>query len=68
LSTSSRILDVANLEKDLTEAQRQFRGSRRERDELIVRAAESGLSRRRIAALTGLSHQRVQQIVQEAKG
>jgi transposase-like protein len=58
---------VANFEKDLSEAQRRFHGSRRERDELIVKAVRSGLSRRRIAALTGLSHQRVQQIVQEAK-
>jgi hypothetical protein len=58
---------MPDFEKDLAEAQRHFRGSQRQRNELIVKAARSGLSRRRIAALTGLSHQRVQQIVRETE-
>ena len=39
----------------------------RRRDDAIRKAAAAGLSRRRIAELTGLSHQRIQQIVSSTR-
>lgn len=53
--------------KALADAVAELRAAKEKRDALIVKATKTGLSRRETARLTGLSPQRVQQVVEEAK-
>jgi hypothetical protein len=57
-----RILNVP-FEKQLRRVSRELEAAKKRRDDLIVRASDVGMSRRAVAAATGLSLARVQQIV-----
>ncbi|HXV52396.1 MAG TPA: hypothetical protein VD765_04140 [Solirubrobacterales bacterium] len=51
-----------------SEAEAAHVSARRTRDHAIARAAEAGMSRRELAALTNLSDDRVQQILDDLVG
>ena len=51
-----------------SEAEAAHVSARRTRDHAIARAAEAGMSRRELAALTNLSDDRVQQILDDLIG
>jgi hypothetical protein len=48
---------------ELRRASEQLEAAKKRRDDLIVKASDAGMSRRAVAAATGLSLARVQQIV-----
>ena len=50
-------------EAQLRRVSQELEGAKKRRDDLIVRASDAGMSRRAVAAATGLSLTRVQQIV-----
>lgn len=50
-------------EGSLRQTAEEFAAARTERDEAIREAAGAGMTRRAIAAIVGISHQRVQQII-----
>jgi hypothetical protein len=52
-----------DLSRKLARAQLRLEKAQEDRNAAIREAAEAGMTRRAIAAATGLSHQRVQQIV-----
>jgi transposase len=58
---------MADLSSDLRQAVRDLDAARHRRDRLIVRASKAGMSRREVAAVTGMSSARVQQIVAERR-
>jgi hypothetical protein len=62
LLRACRILNVP-FEKQLRRFSQELVAAKKRRDDLIVRASDAGMSRRAVAAATGLSLTRVQQIV-----
>jgi hypothetical protein len=50
-------------EEQLRRAAEQLGTAQKRRDDVIVKASEAGMSRRAVAAATGLSGGRVQQII-----
>lgn len=50
-------------EQRLKKATKTYAAAKAERDEAIRAAAAAGMTRRAIAAIVGISHQRIQQIV-----
>jgi hypothetical protein len=62
LLRACRILNVP-FEKQLRRFSQELVAAKKRRDDLIVRASDAGMSRRAVAAATGLSLARVQQIV-----
>ncbi len=66
--SSSAVDALSRLVKSLARAAADLEAAREKRDRLIVQATEEGMSRREIARATGLSFQRVQQIVEEQRG
>jgi hypothetical protein len=61
-----RILNVP-FSDQLRRAAEQLRAAQKRRDDLIVKASEAGMTRRAVAAASGLSLTRVQQIVAARK-
>jgi hypothetical protein len=66
LLRACRILNVG-FEEELRRAAKQLEGARERRDHLIVKASEAGMSRRKVAAVTGLTGGRVQQIITSSR-
>ncbi len=58
------VLDMADMEHQLRGAVEKAAAAHADRDRAIAAASKAGLSMRRIAEITGLSHQRIHQIVQ----
>lgn len=52
-------------EQRLAKAAKRYADAKAERDAAIREAAAAGMTRRAIAAVVGVSHQRVQQIVSQ---
>ena len=50
-------------DRQLRRASQELEAAKKRRDDLIARASDAGMSRRAVAAATGLSLARVQQIV-----
>jgi transposase len=53
--------------ESLARATAELEAAREKRDKLIAKAAADGMSRREIAKATRLSHQRIQQIIEEGR-
>jgi hypothetical protein len=59
---------MSELHERLTRAARALETARKERNELIVKASEAGISRRRVARAVGLSPAGVQHILARHRG